>query len=87
MRWGGTFLTRAGSNAWRWWVAASALGGVVGAPPGAFGGAWTLPQGSAQLIETLYGWTGFGPPWGGNPAVSQSRFDAQTYVQYGLTSV
>ena len=25
------------------------------------------------------------PPWGGNPPVSQSRFDAQTYVQYGLT--
>jgi hypothetical protein len=24
-------------------------------------------------------------PWGGNPPVSQSRFDAQTYVQYGLT--
>ena len=32
-------------------------------------------------------WTGFGPPWGGNPAVSQSRFDAQTYVQYGLTNL
>jgi hypothetical protein len=51
----------------------------------AFAGAWTLPQGTGQLIETLYGWTGFGPPWGGNPPVNQSRFDAQTYVQYGLT--
>ena len=50
----------------------------------AFAGAWTLPQGTGQLIETLYGWTGFGPPWGGNPPANQSRFDAQTYVQYGL---
>ena len=44
-----------------------------------------LPQGTGQLIETLYGWTGFGPPWGGNPPANQSRFDAQTYVQFGLT--
>ncbi len=79
------FLTRAGSRLWRSWVAASALALAVGAPVVAFGGAWTLPQGSGQLIETLYGWSGFGPPWGGNPPVNQSRFDAQTYVQYGLT--
>jgi protein XagA len=78
-------LTRAGLTLWRSWVAAGALALVVGAPAGAFGGAWTLPQGTGQLIETLYGWTGFGPPWGGNPPVDQSRFDAQTYVQYGLT--
>jgi hypothetical protein len=82
---GGTFLTRAGSKPSRSWVAASAIALVVGAPVAAFGGAWTLPQGSGQLIETLYGWTGFGPPWGGNPPVGQSRVDAQTYVQYGLT--
>jgi hypothetical protein len=44
-----------------------------------------MPQGTGQLIETLYGWTGFGPPWGGNPPANQSRFDAQTYVQFGLT--
>ncbi len=80
---GGTFLTRAGPNPW--WAAAGALAFIVGAPAGAFGGAWTLPQGTGQLIETLYGWTGFGPPWGGNPPANQSRFDAQTYVQYGLT--
>ena len=55
--------------------------GLVGAPAGAWGGAWTLPQGTGQVIETLYGWTGFGPPWGGNPPANQSRFDAQTYVQ------
>jgi hypothetical protein len=58
---------------------------VVGAPAGALAGAWTEPQGSGLLIETLYGWTGYGPPWGGNPAVRQSRADAQTYVEYGVT--
>ena len=68
-----------------WWAAAGALAFIVGAPAGAFGGAWTLPQGTGQLIETFYGWTGFGPPWGGNPPANQSRFDAQTYVQFGLT--
>src|SRR5580700_11431808 len=76
-------LTRAGPS--RWWAAVGALAFIVGAPAGAFAGAWTLPQGTGQLIETLYGWTGFGPPWGGNPPASQNRFDAQTYVQYGLT--
>jgi protein XagA len=79
---GGPFLT-AGLH--RWWAAAGALVLIVGAPEGALGGAWTLPQGTGQLIETLYGWTGFGPPWGGNPPTNQTRFDAQTYVQYGLT--
>jgi hypothetical protein len=80
---GGIVLTRAGPS--RWWAAAAALALIVGAPATAFGGAWTMAQGTGQLIETLYGWTGFGPPWGGNPPASQSRFDAQTYVQYGLT--
>jgi protein XagA len=76
-------LTRAGPN--RWWAAACALAFTVGAPAAAFGGAWTLPQGTGQVIETLYGWTGFGPPWGGNPPANQSRFDVQTYAQFGLT--
>jgi len=76
-------LTRAGPN--RWWSAAFALAFSVGAPAAAFGGAWTLPQGTGQVIETLYGWTGFGPPWGGNPPANQSRFDVQTYAQFGLT--
>jgi len=76
-------LARAGPN--RWWAAAGAVAFIAGAPVGAFAGAWTLPQGTGQLIETLYGWTGFGPPWGGNPPANQSRFDAQTYVQFGLT--
>ena len=73
----------AGPN--RRWAAAAALAFIAGAPATAFGGAWTMPQGTGQVIETLYGWTGFGPPWGGNPPASQSRFDAQTYGQYGLT--
>ena len=30
--------------------------------------------------------TMFFPPWGGNPPANQSRFDAQTYVQFGLTN-
>jgi hypothetical protein len=76
-------LICAGPN--RRWAAAAALAFIAGAPATAFGGAWTMPQGTGQVIETLYGWTGFGPPWGGNPPASQSRFDAQTYVQYGLT--
>jgi protein XagA len=78
-------LAGASPKLWRARAVASALALIVGAPAVAWGGAWTLPQGTGQLIETLYGWTGFGPPWGGNPAVGQSRFDAQTYVQYGLT--
>jgi hypothetical protein len=80
---GGTVLTRASPN--RWWAAAGALAFIVGAPTGAFGGAWTLPQGTGQLIATLYGWTGFGPPFGSNPPTNQTRVDAQAYVQYGLT--
>ncbi len=82
---GGTFLTAASPKLWRSWGPASVLALTIGAPAGALGGAWTLPQGTGQLIETLYGWTGFGPPWGSNPPVPQNRFDAQTYVQYGLT--
>ena len=78
-------MAGAGPKLWRWWAVVSALALIIGAPAGALGGAWTMPQGTGQLIETLYGWTGFGPPWGGNPPVPQNRFDAQTYVQYGLT--
>ena len=85
-RFGGAFLTGAGPKPRRSWTVASAFALSVGAPACALGGAWTLPQGTGQLIETLYGWTGFGPPWGGNPRSPQSRVDAQTYVQYGLTN-
>ena len=64
---------------------AASLALIVAVPTGASAGAWTAPQGSGLLIETLYGWIGDGPTWGGNPAVRQSRADAQTYVEYGLT--
>ena len=37
------------------------------------------------MIDTLYGWTGEGAPWGGNKGVNQTRGDAQAYVEYGLT--
>ena len=57
---------------------------AVAWPVAACAGAWTEPQGHGQMIETLWGWTGVGAPWGGNPAVKQTRADAQTYVEYGL---
>ncbi len=63
---------------------AGALALIFGATAAASAGAWTLPQGEGQIIETLFGWTGYGAPWGGNPGVKQNRFDAQTYVQYGV---
>lgn len=60
-------------------------GAFVGAPAPALAGAWTLPQGNGLMIDTLFGWTGDGAPWGGNKGVPQTRFDAQAYVEYGLT--
>ena len=48
-------------------------------------GAWTLPEGTGQIIETFYGWGGDGAPWGGEPGVQQWRGEAQTYMQYGIT--
>ena len=47
-------------------------------------GAWLQPQGQGLMIETLWGWTGAGAPWGGNPAVKQNRVDLQTYAEFGL---
>ncbi len=68
------------------------VGGALGflalalcAPASALAGAWTLPQGTGQLIETFYGWTGDGAPWGGEKGVSQWKAGAQTYFQYGVT--
>ncbi len=58
---------------------------IVGAPAGAWAGAWTQPAGSGLFIESLFGWTGDGAPWGDDPAVRQKRADAQTYVEFGLT--
>ncbi len=51
----------------------------------AWAGAWTLPQGQGQAIETLYGWGGFGAPYGGSASPRETKFGAQTYVEYGLT--
>lgn len=62
-------------------VCAFALGG---APGRAMAGAWTEPQGQGLMIDTLFGWTGQGAPWGGNKGVDQTRFDAQAYVEYGI---
>src|ERR1700722_11135137 len=76
-------LARAGPN--RWWAAAGALTFSVGASTAAFAGAWTLPQGTGQLIATLYGWTDFGPPFGSNPPTNQTRVGADVDVHYGLT--
>jgi hypothetical protein len=64
---------------------AGAIGLILAAPAGALAGAWTLPEGGGLLIETLFGWAGDGAPWGGNPAVHQTKAEAQTYVEYGLT--
>ena len=64
------------------------LAAVLFAPAAALAGAWTLPQGEGQIIESIFGWTGEGSPYG-LPQVSppnESRLEAQTYVQYGLTN-
>ena len=54
------------------------------APFPASAGAWTEPQGEGLMIATLWGWTGDGAPWGGDPAVKQNRADLQVYAEYGL---
>jgi hypothetical protein len=57
------------------------------APSGAWAGAWTLPQGNGQIIESFFGWTGTGAPWGnGAPGQTISRIEAQTYIEYGLSN-
>lgn len=63
---------------------ATSLCAFAGAPSGAEAGAWTLPNGQGQIIETLFGWLGAGAPFGGQAAPRESKFGAQTYVQYGL---
>ena len=54
------------------------------APAAALAGAWTYPTGQGQIIETLFGWAGEGPPYGGAPGANENRVEAQTYVEYGL---
>ena len=86
LRSGGCDVVASGSGSQRAAGAVIAFAIVVIAPAAARAGAWTQPQGSGLLIETLFGWTGAGAPWGDNPAVKQNREDAQTYVEYGLTN-
>jgi hypothetical protein len=56
---------------------------ALAAPSAAYAGAWTLPQGQGQIIQTLSGWLGWGSPApdGGR----EDKVETQTYVQYGLT--
>ena len=51
------------------------------APSAALAGAWTLPAGSGQVIQSLFGWFGQGT---GTPAPRESKAGAQTYLEYGL---
>ena len=46
-----------------------------------------LPQGTGQLIETLYGWTGFGPPWGGNGSAGRFKVRYLNWLWVGLRAV
>jgi hypothetical protein len=55
------------------------------APTAAHAGAWTLPQGNGQIIETLFGWLGQGPSSGAPTAGRENKVAAQTYVEYGLS--
>lgn len=82
---GGQVLIAAGLRPARSAGFAVAFALIAGAPAIGRAGAWTEPQGSGLAIATLYGWTGFGPPWGGNPPVNQTRADAQIFVEYGVT--
>ena len=69
------------------WRRAFGLGlALMGLAPGAaWAGAWTLPQGNGQIIQSFFGWQGTGAPWGnGAPGQSFSRVEAQTYIEYGL---
>ena len=75
-------MVASGSRRSRAAGAAAALALALGGPASALARAWTEPQGSGLLIETLFGWEGAGAPWGGNPAVKQDRLEAQTYVEY-----
>jgi hypothetical protein len=59
------------------------LAALAFAPGPARAGAWTEPQGHGLAIETLFGWGGYGAPFGGAASPSESRIGSQTYVEYG----
>jgi hypothetical protein len=66
-------------------IGGAALGlglALIGLAPGP---AWALPEGNGQIIQSFFGWTGTGAPWGnGAPGQTESRLEAQTYIEYGL---
>jgi len=57
-------VVASGSGVQRAAGAAIAFAIAFAAPLAARAGAWTEPQGSGLLIETLFGWVGDGAPWG-----------------------
>jgi hypothetical protein len=73
-----------GGRRWSW----LGLAAYVLAPAAALGGAWTMPQGEGQVIASLLGWAGDDAPYGFRQITppSESRLEAQTYIQYGLTN-
>ena len=86
LRSGGGVAERSGPKVGRRAARAGlALAAMLFAHGEAFAGAWTLPQGTGQLIQTFSGWSGDGAPWGGQPGVQQWRGEAETYGQYGVT--
>ena len=75
------FARRAG----RFQRAICAACAIALAPTCAEAGAWTEPEGEGLMIATLWGWTGVGSPWGGNPAVNENRAELQLFGEYGLS--
>jgi len=64
-------------------VASLALALAACGPSAAQAGAWTLPQGQGEVIQTMFGWIGWGSPLrnGGR----EDKIESQAYVQYGWT--
>lgn len=59
-----------------------AVGLAAGGPAPARAGAWTLPEGQGQIIQSLFGWIGWGAA---PPKARQDKIETQTYLQYGVT--
>ena len=62
--------------------ALASLGLAAGGPTAARAGAWTLPEGQGQIIQTVFGWLGWGTA---PPRAREDKIETQTYVQYGVT--
>jgi hypothetical protein len=56
--------------------------GLAAWPCSAQAGAWTLPEGEGQIIQTLFGWLGYKST---SPRPREDKIETQTYVQYGVT--